>query len=139
MSIKNNSNQRFLEHFFNVSHRPRTRGSLESAQDVSWFVRCLSASRLFSLSVAHKETFEEVELQVPRGDDQQAEGHRPPCDVAGVGLQQEVVCAPPHAAEAVVAEHVEDVAIHFTGGSLKMSEQIKNTSNKKKTSVFGSR
>lgn len=66
-----------------------------------------------------EEPFEEEQLQVARGDDEEAEGRRPPADVLRVGQQQEVVSALPHAAEAVVAEHVEDVNFHSVGGALQ--------------------
>lgn len=77
--------------------------------------RCLSAARLLILSAgpADEESFEEEELQVPGGDDEEAEGCRPPGDVLRVGEQQEVVGAPTHAADAVVAENVENVILHF--------------------------
>lgn len=68
---------------------------------------------------AHKQASEEEELQVARGDDEQTEGCGPPGDVLGVGPQQEVVCTLPHAAEAVVTEHVEDTVLHYVGCSLE--------------------
>lgn len=90
-----------------------------------------SAARLLSLSarLADEESFEEEELQVPGGDDEEAEGRRPPADVLRVGLQQEVVGALPHAAEAVVAEHVEGVFLHFVSRSLQ-TDPSTSTANK---------
>lgn len=81
-----------------------------------------STARLLLLAggrLADKESFEEEELQVPGGDDEEAEGCRPPGDVLRVGQQQVVVGALPHAAEAVVAEHVEDVVLHFVSRILQ--------------------
>lgn len=51
-------------------------------------------------------------MQVATGDDEQAERYRPPGDVLRVGHEHEVVGAPAHAADAVVAEHVEETLLH---------------------------
>lgn len=46
-----------------------------------------SAARLLVLSagLGDEESLEEEELQVPGGDDEEAEGRRPPADVLRVG------------------------------------------------------
>lgn len=67
---------------------------------------------LLAARLGDEESFEEEELQVAGGDDEEAERRRPPGDVLRVGQQQEVVGALAHAADAVVAEHVEDVHLH---------------------------
>lgn len=73
-----------------------------------------SAARLHLLAarLGDEESLEEEELQVAGRNDEEAERRRPPGDVLRVGQQEEVVGALPHAAEAVVAEHVEDVPLH---------------------------
>jgi len=81
----------------------------------------LSAARLLLLGAAlgDEESLEKEELQVARGDDEEAEEERPPGDVLRVGQQQEEVCTLPHAAEVVVAEHVEDVVLQFVSRTLQ--------------------
>lgn len=73
-----------------------------------------STSRLLLLPArpADEEPLEEEQLQVAAGDDEQAERHRPPRDVLRVGREHVVVGAPAHAADAVVAEHVEETLLH---------------------------
>lgn len=80
-----------------------------------------SAARLLLLAArrADEESLEEEQLQVAAGDDEEAERRRPPGDVPRVGQQQEVVGAPAHAADAVVAEYVEDVVLHTVSGFLR--------------------
>lgn len=90
-------------------------------------VQPLSAARLLVLSarLADEESFEEEELQVPGGDDEEAEGRRPPGDVLRVGQKQEVVGALTHAAEVVEAEHVEDGFLHFESRILQQHNKYK--------------
>ena len=81
----------------------------------------VSAARFLVLSagLGDEESFEEEELQVPGGDDEEAEGHRPPGDVLRVGLQQEEVGALHHAVEGVVADRVENVELHLVSRILQ--------------------
>lgn len=81
----------------------------------------MSAARFLVLSagLGDEESFEEEELQVPGGDDEEAEGHRPPGDVLRVGLQQEEVGALHHAVEGVVADRVENVELHLVSRILQ--------------------
>lgn len=80
-----------------------------------------SAARLLPLAAraADEESLEEEQLHVAAGDDEEAERRRPPGDVPRVGQQQEVVGAPAHAADAVVAEYVEDVVLHTVSRFLR--------------------
>lgn len=89
---------------------------------------CLSAAWLLFLSgrLCDKEPFEEEELQVAWGDDEEAEGSGPPGDVLGVGQQQEVVNALTHTAKAVVAEHVEDPVLQYVSRILAQKNKNKN-------------
>lgn len=83
-----------------------------------------SAARLLTLGAgpADEEPFEEEELQVPGGDDEEAEGRRPPADVLRVGQKQEVVSAFAHAAEAVIAEDVKDGSVQSDAGFLQQNQ-----------------
>lgn len=74
---------------------------------------------LLTTLLCYEESFEEEELQVAWSNNEKAEGHRPPADVLRVGHQQEVVSTPPHAAKAVITEHVEDVNFHSLTGALQ--------------------
>lgn len=74
---------------------------------------------LLAARLCDEESFEEEELQAAGSDNEEAEGYRPPADVLRVGHQQEVVGTPPHAAKAVVTEHVEDVNLHSVTGALQ--------------------
>lgn len=79
---------------------------------------------LLTIQLCDEESFEEEELQVAWSDNEEAESHRPPADVLRVGHQQEVVSTPPHAAKAVVTEHVEDVYFHSVTGALQDKPRI---------------
>lgn len=83
-----------------------------------------SAARPLLLAArrADEESLEEEQLHVAAGDDEEAERRRPPGDVPRVGQQQEVVGAPAHAADAVVAEDVEDVVLHTVSRFLRTVE-----------------
>lgn len=74
---------------------------------------------LLTTQLCDEESLEEEELQVAWSDNEEAEGQWPPADVLRVGHQQEVVGTPPHAAKAIVTEHVEDVNFHSVTGALQ--------------------
>ena len=79
--------------------------------------RGFSSSVLLTKSRLRKRScrYPEVTMRRLRAVDHQG-------DVLWVGQQQEVVSAPPHATKAVVAEHVEDVVLHFVSRFLQQQQ-----------------
>lgn len=100
---------------------------LDVSEHPDWTAPSAAGLLVLGAGLGDEESLEEEELQVPGGDDEEAESHRPPADVLRVGLQQEVVSALPHAAEVVVAEHVEDVVLHFVTRILQQHNTNLNT------------
>lgn len=66
-----------------------------------------------------EQALQAVELQEPGEDDDAALSHRPPVDVALVGLQEEGIGPFPHPGEVVEPPHVEDVALQLLGAELR--------------------
>lgn len=62
-----------------------------------------------------EQALQAVELQEPGEDDDAALSHRPPGDVALVGLQEEEVGPFPHPGKVVEPPHVEDVVLQLLG------------------------
>ena len=79
-----------------------------------------SAASLHLLRVCgDEEALEEEELQVSRGEDEEAEAQGHPGHVLRVGEEKEIVHALLHAALGVVTKHVEDTRLHFVRGILR--------------------
>lgn len=71
-----------------------------------------------------EESFEDVELQVSRQEDDQALARRPPGDVVEVGQEEVLILPFPHAGEVVMTPHVEDLILELLYALLKQTWYI---------------